>query len=128
MPKITIAYRLPFVSVTIRANNQSLFLENVLLDSGSAATIFRTDDLAKLGVYLNDEDQIRYIVGTGGMEYVVEKQIAAVELGDLVVSPFTIELSAMDYGIPMNGIIGFDFLRTVRAVIDLQKLEVYRAS
>jgi hypothetical protein len=128
MAKITIAHRLPFVAVTIRANNQSLYLPNVLLDTGSAATIFKTDDLAQLGVHVDSSDRLRYTVGTGGLEVVVEKQITAVELGDLVISPFLIKLSGGNYGIPMDGIVGFDFLRTIRAVVDLHSLEVYRGS
>jgi hypothetical protein len=38
-----------------------------------------------------------------------------------------IHIGAMDYGFPIQGILGLDFLLQVRAVIDLDALEVRSA-
>lgn len=52
---IHVNYGLPFVSVTIQFRNKKLALEKVLLDTGSAGTIFRAAaliiDSTKMQVY-----------------------------------------------------------------------------
>jgi hypothetical protein len=36
------------------------------------------------------------------------------------------EIGEMDYGLPIGGILGMDFLRTTRAIIDLRQLRLER--
>jgi hypothetical protein len=124
MARIHIADYLPFVSVVVHANGMKLPLQRVLLDTGAARTTFRTRDLEKLGITTGGEDKIRYMTGIGGREGVVEKEIGAVEIDDLILTPFTIYLAALKYDIPMNGILGLDFLLQTGAVIDLNALEI----
>ena len=122
MLPIRIIHHLPFVDVTLRANGQSLRLEHVLLDTGSAGTVFRTDDLYRLGVLIQPDDPIRYMVGVGGYEAVIEKRIEAVEAGDLIATPFLVQLGALDYGIQLDGILGLDFLLQTGAIINLRQM------
>ncbi|MBZ0278122.1 MAG: retroviral-like aspartic protease family protein [Anaerolineae bacterium] len=124
MTTITLAQRLPFVAVTVRANGQSLTLSRVLLDTGSAGTAFKTEDLEQIGVFLQPQDQLVRLRGIGGMETVVRKQIEAVQVGDLVVHPMTIQLGELDYAITMDGILGADFLLKAGAVVDFAALEL----
>ncbi len=124
MPRIRIAGYLPFVSAIIHANGKKLPLQRVLLDTGAARTSFRTRDLEKLGLIVQQEDQVIYMRGIGGTEGFVPKQVDAIEVGDLIVSPFNIYLGSVNYGIPMNGILGLDFLLQTGAVIDLKALEI----
>jgi hypothetical protein len=115
---------LPFVEVTLTANEEKLTLTRVLLDTGSAATIFKTDDLAKLNIFTQPYDSIHLMTGIGGHETVVEKQIDKIELGNLTISPFIIQLGAVDYGLPMDGILGFDFLVKAGAHIDFKTMAI----
>ncbi len=124
MARIRIADYLPFVSIIIHANGRKLPLQRVLLDTGSARTTFRTSDVAKLGISVQEGEQVIYMRGIGGIEGYVPKPIDALEVGDLIVSPFNIQLGELDYGIPMNGILGLDFLLQSGAVIDLQALDI----
>ena len=66
--------------------------------------------------------------GIGGAEFVFVKRIDRLSVGELQVSDFAIEVGAMDYSFAIDGIIGTDFLLQVGAVIDLARLEIYRAS
>lgn len=122
---ITITNSLPFVQVVVRANDKSLILNRVLLDTGSATTVFKTDDLAKLDIFPEPTDVIRQMLGVGGIETVLEKQVESIEMGDMIATSFTVQMGAMDYGIPMDGILGSDFLLHVGAVINFKTLEVY---
>jgi hypothetical protein len=126
MALITILYGLPFVEVVVRANGQSLQLNRVLLDSGSGATGFKTDELEKIGVRLQPGDIIEYLSGIGGQEPVVEKYVDGIELGELQVTSFVVQVGAMDYGFQMDGILGADFLLQTGAVVDFKCLKFAR--
>lgn len=120
------AHGLPFTSVTLRANGKSLTLQRVLIDTGSAGSLFKTDDLEVLGVTLESTDAIRFMSEIGGREPVVEKTIESIEVADMIASPFTVELGAVDYGYGIAGILGLNFLLKVGARIDLANLEIGR--
>ena len=116
---------LPFVAVTLRANGLALHLERVLIDTGSGGTAFKTDQLRTIGVELLPDDRLRFLRGIGGNETVIEKSIEAVQVGEVILSPFMVQLGAMEYGIPMDGILGFDFLLRAELIIDLNRRVLY---
>ena len=107
---------------------QSLDLANVLLDTGSAGTIFSADRVLDLGMQYEADDPIHRVRGIGGAEFVFSKRIDSLSLGELQVNDFDVEVGAMDYGIEMDGIVGLDFLMQVGAIIDLSQLEVRQAA
>jgi len=45
-------------------------------------------------------------------------------MGTVEVNDFEIEIGAMDYGFGIEGIIGMDFLRQGKIIIDLERLEL----
>jgi hypothetical protein len=121
---ITILYGLPFITASIRYNGRVLNLENVLLDTGSASSIFHVDRLMAIDLVMEPNDLIRRIRGVGGTEFVFSKKVDALAVGDLHVERFEIEVGAMDYGFNLDGIIGLDFLRSIGAKIDLGELTI----
>lgn len=127
MTAIQVAYGLPFVSVIVSANGKDIEIDRVLLDTGSAATIFKTDDIEQLDVLLSLTDEITFMRGVGGREPVVEKRVDSIAFGDLVISPMTIQIGALDYGFPINGILGLDFLLQTGAQINFSTLEIGKA-
>jgi hypothetical protein len=122
--KIVMVYGLPFTSVTLHIKRQTLIFNNVLVDTGSGASTFKTDYLEQAGIGFELTDVIRTMRGIGGVERVIEKQVDALEVGTLKISPFTIQMGAMDYGIPMDGILGADFLLQTGAVLDFDALKI----
>ncbi|MBN2548094.1 MAG: retropepsin-like domain-containing protein [Anaerolineales bacterium] len=126
MTSFQIRQGLPFVSVSLRANGKSLTLTDILVDTGSAATAFRTDALKPLGITPQPDDPIRVMVGIGGgTEAVIERPIDALEIGELRASPFPIQIGLLDYQIQMNGIIGTDFLLASKAVLDFSTRSIH---
>ena len=119
---------LPYVTVTLLHGGQQLDLANVLLDTGSAGTLFAADQVVAVGLQYEADDPGQRIRGIGGAEFVFVKRIDRLSVGELQVSDFAIEVGAMDYGFAIDGIIGTDFLLQVGAVIDLSRLEIHRAS
>ena len=125
--KLRLEGRLPYVSVTLGYRQKELHLDRVLLDTGSAGSVFAADLLAPLGIEPESTDRIRRILGVGGSEYVYSKNIDELALGDLKVQDFEIQVGAMSYGFPLDGIVGMDFLLATRVIIDLGLLELRAA-
>ncbi len=125
--KIRLQDGLPYASASLTYRGQQITLENVLLDTGSAGTIFSTDSVLDIGLELELSDVVHEIRGIGGTEFVFTKQIESLILGELQVKGFEIEVGAMEYGFNIDGIIGLDFLMKTKAIVDLSRLEIYQA-
>ncbi len=122
--KLRLERGLLFTTVAIENNHQELILESVLVDTGSAGTIFQTEQLQRIGILYDLEDEMHRIRGVGGTEFVFSKQLERIRVGDLLMTDFQIEVGWMDYGFDLQGILGLDFLRAAHAVIDLGTLEL----
>ncbi|MFZ5912036.1 MAG: aspartyl protease family protein [Chloroflexota bacterium] len=122
--RIRIRGGLPYISASIIYRNQQATLENVLLDTGSAGTIFSADRVGEIGLVYEPEDFVHRIRGVGGSEFVFSKQVDCLCVGELKVNWFEIEIGAMNYGFGLDGIVGLDFLTKVGAIIDLAALEI----
>ena len=125
--KLRIQRQLLFVTATIQHQGQSLQLEHVLIDTGSAATVFRVDRLLEVGIEYALTDELWRVRGVGGSEFVFTKKIDQLLAGDLFATDLVIEVGAMDYGFELDGILGLDFLMVNQAVIDLETMTLHRA-
>lgn len=125
--KIRLDGRLPFVDVSLSHLGNELSLDRVLLDTGSGASVFSADEVSRLGIFPEPMDVLRRVVGVGGAEFVYSKRIGRLTLGDIEVTDFEIQVGAMDYGFPLQGLLGMDFLLRSAAVIHLGRLEVFRS-
>lgn len=76
--KIRLQNGLPIVSLTLTRNDQSIVLNNVLFDTGCAATVFDTDALAAIGIYIDFiNGRAKRMYGVGGTsEVCYEQQIS----------------------------------------------------
>ena len=116
---------LPFTDVTLIHRDKTITLDRVLIDTGSAGTIFDIDILAKIDLLPEPEDPIHTITGVGGSEFVVEKKVEQIKIMSLELTDFPIEIGTMDYDFEIHGIIGFNFLIRTKAIIDLELLKIY---
>lgn len=115
---------LPYVAVLIEYRGQIINLDKVLLDTGSAGSVFVADKLLAIGLQYEPDDRIYRIRGVGGSEFVFAKRLDRLALGELEAENFQIEVGAMDYGFEIEGILGMNFLSQVGALIDLASLEI----
>lgn len=115
---------LPLVGVVLQYRSQRVAFDNVLLDTGSASSVFSADSLLALGVIYEPEDSVHRIRGVGGSEFVFSKQLDRLSLDALALDDCPIEVGAMEYGVEFDGILGMDFLASVGAVIDLGQMEI----
>lgn len=122
--KLWFEHGLLYVSATVSYQRRRLELNKVLLDTGSAATVFSVDQMLQIGLDYAADDAVHRIRGVGGAEFVFTKQVDCLAVGTLTVEQFEIEVGALDYGFEIDGIVGLDFLMQVGAVIDLSQMEV----
>jgi hypothetical protein len=122
---IEVKHGLPFVAVTIRYRGSELLLERVLLDTGSAGTIFNANLVTAVGVFPEGNDVVDTIRGVGGVEYVYTKYFESIHFGDVRLENFQVEIGNMDYGMEINGIIGFDFITAAKLLNDTRNMFVY---
>ncbi|GIK56645.1 MAG: hypothetical protein BroJett015_23080 [Chloroflexota bacterium] len=122
--KIEVRDGLPYVSAKLTHLGKTITLNNVVVDTGSALTLFRTDDLLQLGILFASDDVVEQVRGIGGVETVVAKRIETISLGGLLLTDFIVDMSAMNYGFVIDGLLGFDFLQQAGAVIDLAAMEI----
>lgn len=125
---INIKNGLPFIELELIHRGKIIGLENVLLDTGSAATIISADVAIDLGLGPSPEDELFRIRGVGGSEYVYEKSIEGVRLETSVVSNLKVDIGAMSYSFDINAILGMDFLMLAGLIIDINKMVVCPAN
>jgi len=116
---------LPLIEAIVTFHGKSLKLENVLIDTGSAGTIFNVNKLEDIGVKPEANDVTQTIHGVGGLEFVYTKNIDCITITEeIYISNFLVELGSMDYGLAIDGIIGYDFMKGVGLIIDLKKFDL----
>ena len=64
--RIQVRDGLPYVTVTLQYRGQQLDLANVLLDTGSAGTLFAADQVLAVGLQYEADDPAQRIRGVGG--------------------------------------------------------------
>src|SRR5215510_16022593 len=83
---------LPYVTVTLLYSGQQLDLATVLLDTGSAGTLFAADEVLAVGLQYAANDPVQRIRGIGGAEFVFVKRIDRLSVGELQMSDFEIDV------------------------------------
>ncbi|HWM89911.1 MAG TPA: aspartyl protease family protein [Thermoanaerobaculia bacterium] len=122
--KIRVEQGLAYVEAVLTFRRRSLRIVNTILDTGSASTIFSADRLLEIGVVPEPSDALRRLRGVGGTEYAFTKSLDLLAMDEMKVLDFEIEVGAMDYGFPADGILGLDYLLRIGALIDLRRLEL----
>jgi predicted aspartyl protease len=122
--QLTLRHDLAFVTATLTYSGVSVDIANVLVDTGAASTIINADLAADAGVYVSPTDTLRRLRGVGGHEHVFSRHVDRLAIGDHGRDRFELEIGEMDYGFQIGGILGMDFLRAARALIDLERLTI----
>ncbi len=119
--ELVIKNSLPFVTIQVKLGGNCLEITNILIDTGSAKSILSADILESIGVSLEPNDRLKRVRGIGGTEIVYEKNFDLIIVAQCKISKFPIQVGAMNYGFHINGILGMDFLKRSKAMIDIDK-------
>ena len=113
-----------YVSVDIIYKGKSINTADVIVDTGSATTVLSADLLSQIDITPSPNDILYTIRGIGGTEVVFSRHVA-LQVGKQTLSDFEVEISRMDYGFPITGILGLDFLLQTHAIIDLDSMKLF---
>ncbi|WP_339238736.1 retropepsin-like aspartic protease [Paenibacillus sp. FSL R5-0517] len=122
--KISEIYGLPFINIELEFRGEVLHLERVLLDTGSASTLLNADTVREVGMVPEEDDLVDIIRGVGGIEYVYTKSLDSITVDGTTLNNFQIEIGNMDYGLEIDGILGFNFMRQAGVVINANLMEL----
>jgi len=122
--QLTLRYNLAFVRATLTYAGASVEIPNMLVDTGAASTVVDADLAAEAHIYLRPSDRLRRLRGVGGHEHVFLRRADRLSIGEHGLDGFEVEVGEMDYGFEIGGILGMDFLRAAKAVIDIEKLAI----
>ena len=122
--RIEIDGGLPLVELRLGHAGRAVLIKRVLIDTGSGSTVLSSLRAKEIGLVIDPLDPLRTLRGVGGMEVVFVKRVDFLQVDRRRFKNFEIELSPLDYGIGINGILGLDFLIATRAVVDLKHLEL----
>lgn len=116
-----------YTSITLKHEDKSVLVNNVIIDTGAFHTIIATDYLDKMDVEFSANDELVKASGYGGTVcYSVRKKIDYIECGDLSVDNIKLDFGEIDPNERVNGLIGLDFLRKAGVILDLVDLVMYK--
>lgn len=122
MIKLVDKHGLPFISICVENNKDSITIENALIDTGSMSTIISADALYSLGIKAEPNDVLHAVSGVGGSEFVFEKTIEKLKIADTQVPNMKVQVGAMDYGFGIDAILGMDWVKLTKSVIDIKNM------
>ncbi len=56
------------------------------------------------------------------------KTVDSIEIEDITLDQFEIEVGEMEYGFPIEGILGFDFMQAAGIIIDSKQLKIHSSN
>jgi hypothetical protein len=122
--QLTLKDNLPYITLTLNYKGTVVSIPDVLIDTGSASSIFSADILISVQIEPSPTDTLHTIRGVGGTEVVFTRRVDYLQVEDQSVPNFEVEVGGMDYGFEINGILGMDFLTAAGAILNLHDMEI----
>lgn len=112
--KIELINGLPIVALSLTYKHKSISLDNVLLDTGCATTIFDTDSVEPIGLdpnFINGKSVRMYGVG-GQSELCYQQNVQDLKINHFLLESFTIQLGLTKepYGFVQSSVLIFFLL------------------
>lgn len=124
--KIELIHGLPIISFPLSFNNKTIFLNNVLLDTGCSTTIFDTDIVEPIGLdidFIQGKSVRMYGVG-GQSELCYQQSISNLYVDKLLLNNFTIQLGITRESYGFDAILGLDVMHKFGLKLDFKNLMV----
>jgi predicted aspartyl protease len=101
-------------------------IDDVIIDTGAFHTIITTDFLDEMGAKFSNEDKLVEASGYGGASsYAVRKRIDSIACDTITLQDFKVDFGEIDPNERVNGLLGLDFLRQAKIILDLEELVMY---
>ncbi|WP_341456899.1 retropepsin-like aspartic protease [Clostridium chromiireducens] len=124
--KLNIKNGLLYTSIKLTHEGSYVIIDNVIIDTGAFHTIITTDFLDELGAKFSNDDKLIEASGYGGASsYAVRKKIDSISCDSVALKDFKIDFGEIDPNERINGLLGLDFLKEAKIILDLEELVMY---
>ncbi len=114
-----------YADITLVHENKNIFIVDVIIDTGASHSIVLPDFLYENDIGFDNSDKLVVMSGIGGAEAsAVRKRIDSISIGNISLQDFIIDFGVVDPKDRINGLIGLDFLRAAKVIIDLDSMTV----
>lgn len=115
-----------FVSLTLEYGGHTPTVHNIILDTGAAQSLIAREAAEPLDIQTGDDDIIVPMLGIGGRDYALRKQIDGLKFGQYHIQNPFVDFGNLEAHPGIDGLLGSDILVPGRFVIDLDTLEIYQ--
>ncbi|AGL00559.1 retropepsin-like aspartic protease [Desulfoscipio gibsoniae] len=125
-------YRLQFkngllyADIVIAHHGEKITINDVIIDTGASHSIILPDFLHEHDIGFDDSDELVVMSGIGGVEVsAVRKKIDTISIGDITLEGMIVDFGVIDPKDRVNGLIGLDFLKSAKVIINVDELTLY---
>lgn len=124
--KIKMVNGLPIVSIKITYQGNTLLLDNVLLDTGCAVSVFDTDKVEEIGLLIDRKSgKAVRMFGVGGQsELCYQQSVTNISINNTNFDNFTLQLGMTKIPYGFDAILGADFCERAGLILDFNLLLV----
>lgn len=112
-------------TITICYRGNALQLTDIIIDTGSSHTVFSPDALEAVGVTYENGDPVYEAYGIGGTVPFYTKVMDYILLDSFKTQEIEIDIGILPK--LHRGLLGLDILKTNGFIVDMHKLNLYRA-
>ncbi len=111
--------------IKIIFNNKEKVIDNVVIDTGAVQSIINSNFVEDMELYPEMNDIIGTTRGIGGEIKFFQKSIDKLYIGDSTFANIRLDFGNIDPKNEIKGLIGLDFLKIIKSVIDVEIPWVY---
>ena len=112
-----------YADITLVHESKNIHIDDVIIDTGASHSIILPDFLYENDIGFESSDELVVMSGIGGAEAsAVRKRIDSISIGDISLQDIIIDFGVVDSKDRINGLIGLDFLRAAKIIIDLDEI------
>lgn len=116
-----------YADITIVHEDKTIYINDVIIDTGASHSIILPDFLYESDIGFDDNDMLVVMSGIGGAEdSAIRKRIDSISIGNISLKDVVIDFGVVDPKDRINGLIGLDFLRAAKIIIDLDAMAIYK--
>lgn len=112
-----------YADIVLKHGDKEILVNDVIIDTGACQSIILTDFLSVNNIGFSVDDELVVLSGIGGAEdSAIRKKVDEIAMGDITLNDVFVDFGVIDPKDRINGLIGLDFLKGAKTIIDVGDL------